>query len=112
MNNPEQPLHSFFTGFPGVLIRYLTKRYRFCYHEIVSKFEKLKLKIKNGQTVSYEEAEGLLLKLGFKMRSPGSSHFIFWKEGYEKNIALKKRSQLLSYQIRLLEEVLKKYEQE
>ena len=78
----------------------------------MSKFEKIKLKIKNGQSISYEEAESFLLKLGFKMRSPGSSHFIFWKEGYEKNISLKKRSQLLSYQIRMLEEVVKNYEQD
>ena len=78
----------------------------------MSKFEKIKLKIKNGQSISYEEAESFLLKLGFKMRSPGSSHFIFWREGYEKNISLKKRSQLLPYQIRMLEEVVKNYEQD
>lgn len=46
------------------------------------------------------------------MRSPGSSHFIFWKEGYEKNISLKKRPQLLLYQMRMLEEVVKDYEQD
>ena len=46
------------------------------------------------------------------MRSPGGSHFIFWKEGYEKNISLKKRAQLLPYQIRMLEEVVKNYEQD
>ncbi len=80
------------------------------YHKNMSKFEKLKLKIKNGQAISYEEAESFLLKLGFKVRSPGSSHFIFWKEGYEKNISIKKRSQLLPYQVRLLEEVLINYE--
>lgn len=77
----------------------------------MSKFEKIKLKIKNGQSISYEEAKSFLRKLGFKMRSPGSSHFIFWKEGYEKNISLKKRPQLLPYQIRMLEEVVKNYEQ-
>ena len=76
----------------------------------MSKFEKIKLKIKNGQTISFEEAESLLLKLGFKIRSPGSSHFVFWKAGYEKNISLKKRSQLLPYQIRMLEEVLNDHE--
>jgi hypothetical protein len=76
----------------------------------MSKFEKLKLKIKNGQAISYEEAESFLLKLGFKVRSPGNSHFIFWKEGYEKNISLKKRSQLLPYQVRMLEEVLNNHE--
>lgn len=77
----------------------------------MSKFEKLKLKIAKGQAISYEEAENFLLKIGFKVRSPGSSHFIFWKEGYEKNISLKKRPQLLTYQVRLLEEVLKNYEE-
>ncbi len=78
----------------------------------MSKFEKIKLKIKNGQNISYEEAESFLLKLGFKIRSPGSSHLVFWKEGYEKNISLKKRSQLLPYQIRMLEEVVKNNEQD
>jgi hypothetical protein len=78
----------------------------------MSKLEKLKQKIDNGQAISFEEAESVLLKLGFKIRSPGSSHFIFWKEGYEKNISLKKRSQLLPYQIRILKEVLKNHEQD
>lgn len=78
----------------------------------MSKFEKIKLKIKNGKCISYEEAESFLLRLGFNVRSPGSSHFVFWKEGYEKNISPKKRSQLFPYQIRILEEVLKNYEQD
>lgn len=77
----------------------------------MSKFEKIKLKIQNGQNISFDEAENFLLKLGFKVRSPGSSHFIFWKKGYDKNISLKKRSQLLPYQIRMLEEVILDYEQ-
>lgn len=76
----------------------------------MSKFDKLKQKIKNGQNISFEEAETFLLKLGFSIRSPGSSHFIFWKQGYEKNIALKRRPQLLPYQVKMLEEVLKDYE--
>lgn len=46
------------------------------------------------------------------MRSPESSHFIFWNEGYEKNITLKKRSLLLPNQMRMLEEVVKNYEQD
>jgi len=50
----------------------------------MSKFDKIKLKIKNGQSISFEEAKSFLLKLGFEMRSPGSSHFIFFKKGYEK----------------------------
>ncbi len=78
----------------------------------MSKFDKIKLKIKNGQAISFEEAENFLIKLGFKVRSPGSSHFIFWKEGYEKNISIKKRSQLFPYQMSLLKEVLTHYEQD
>jgi predicted RNA binding protein YcfA (HicA-like mRNA interferase family) len=63
----------------------------------MSKFEKIKQKIKNGQSVSYEEAESVLLKLGFDVRSRGSHH-VFSKDGYEKNISIKKRSELLPYE--------------
>jgi len=76
----------------------------------MSKFEKLKRKIQNHQSISYEEAENFLIKLGFKVRPTGSSHFVFWKTGYEKNISLKKRSQLKPYQLILLEEVLRHHE--
>lgn len=76
----------------------------------MSKFDKLKQKIKNGQNISFDEAEKFFTKLGFKIRSSGSSHFVFWKEGYDKNISIKKRPQLLSYQMRMLEEVLKDHE--
>lgn len=55
----------------------------------MSKLDKLKLKIKNCQPISFKEAEAFLLRLGFKVRSPGSSHFIFWNESYPKNISLK-----------------------
>ncbi len=78
----------------------------------MSKFEKLKQKIRNGQVVSFEEAESFLLRLGFKARSPGSSHIIFWEEGYERNISIKKRSELLPYQMCMLEEVLKDHEKD
>lgn len=71
----------------------------------MSKFDKLKQKIRNGQSISYEEAEAFLQKLGFSVRSSGSHH-VFFKDGYEKNISIKKRPQLLPYQMRLLEEVL------
>jgi len=39
-------------------------------------------------------------------------YFFSASEVYEKNISLKKRSQLLPYQIRMLEEVVKTYEQD
>lgn len=76
----------------------------------MSKFEKMKQKIKNGQAISYEEAENILLKIGFSVRSRGSHH-VFSKDGYEKNISIKKRPELLPYQIRLVEEALEYYEE-
>lgn len=78
----------------------------------MTKLDKLRQKIKNGQDISFEEAQGWLIKMGFQMRAPGSSHFVFWKEGYNKTISLKKRSQLYPYQIQLLQEVIKFYEQD
>lgn len=57
-------------------------------------------------TVSYADAEKILLKLGFDFRVRGS-HFVFGKSGYPNNVTLKKRSQLLPYQINMLVEVLK-----
>jgi predicted RNA binding protein YcfA (HicA-like mRNA interferase family) len=72
----------------------------------MSKFEKLIERILNGRSVSYSEAENLLKKLGFKMDSRGSHH-VFRKPGYPRNVTLKQRSELLSYQTMLLIEVLK-----
>ena len=75
----------------------------------MSKFEKLKLKIKNGQSISYEEAETCLLKLGFTVRSRGSHH-VFTKAGYCKNISIKKCPRLLSYQMDLIAEAIEAIE--
>ncbi len=75
----------------------------------MSKFEKLKLKIKNGQSISYEEAETCLLKLGFTVRSKGSHH-VFAKDGYPKNISIKKCPRLLSYQMNLIAEAIEAIE--
>ena len=76
----------------------------------MSKFEKLKQKIKDGKSISYEEAETILIKLGFMMRSNGS-HNVFSKVGYEKNISIKRRTELLPYQVRLVEEAVQCYEE-
>lgn len=76
----------------------------------MSKLEKLKLKIKNGQSISYQEAELLLIKLGFIHKTRGGSHHVFTKDGYPKNISIKKRNELLTYQMRLIEEALDYYE--
>lgn len=72
----------------------------------MSKLQKLIAKILEGRTVSYEEAENLLIHLGFKIRVRGSHH-VFCKDSYLKNVSIKRRSQLLTYQIRELKEVLK-----
>ena len=72
----------------------------------MSKFEKLVQSILNAEPISYNEAESLLKKLGFSLRIRGSHH-VFAKKAYEKNVSLKKRNQLLPYQVRLLQEVLK-----
>jgi len=74
----------------------------------MSKLQKLVQKILEGREVSYEEAETLLLKLGFEVDIRGSHH-VFRKKGYPRNVSIKRRSQLLPYQIRELKEVLRDY---
>ncbi len=72
----------------------------------MSKLEKLVQKVLEGRNVSYEEAETLLLKLGFDKEVRGSHH-VFRKSAYPKNVSLKRRSHLLPYQLRDLKEVLR-----
>lgn len=69
--------------------------------------KRLKLieKILAGKNFSYENAEKILINLGFALEIRGSHH-IFRKDGYLKNISLKRRSQLLSYQVEMLKEIL------
>lgn len=75
----------------------------------MSKWEKLIAKILNGQAVSYEEVENLLLRLGFDVEVCGSHH-VFRKKGYHRNVSIKRRSQLLPYQLRDVQEVLKDHD--
>jgi len=72
----------------------------------VSKLQKLVQKILKGRDVSYDEAEKLLLKLDFQLEIRGSHH-LFRKQGYLRNVSIKRRSQLLPYQITDLREVLR-----
>ncbi len=60
----------------------------------MSKIEKLIQKILNGQSTSYEEAEKLLIRLGFDLNIRGSHH-VFRKNGYLKTISIKRRAELL-----------------
>jgi hypothetical protein len=70
----------------------------------MSTAEKLIQKIFSENQVSYNEAEKLLLGLGYTLKTRGSHHG-FRKENF-KHIILKRRSQLLPYQIKDLQEVL------
>jgi len=72
----------------------------------MSKHEKLINEILNGKKISYADAEKILLRLHFELSVSGSHH-VFRKDGYRRSISLKRRSELLNYQIKLLQEVLK-----
>lgn len=68
-------------------------------------FEKLVEKILLRAQVSYDEAEIVMRELGFSVRSTGSHH-IFRKDGYRKNILIKRRRELHSHQLKDLRDVL------
>lgn len=74
----------------------------------MGKSEKLIKKILENRTVTYSEAEKVLFKLGYALEVC-SSHHVFRKKGYLKNISIKKRKQLLPYQLRDLKEVLREH---
>ncbi len=70
------------------------------------KIDKLILKILQNRSVSYNDAERILKNLGFEVIVCGSHH-VFRKKGYGKNISIKKRTELLPYQVRDIKEVLR-----
>ena len=71
----------------------------------MSKIEKLIQKIFAKQQVSYKDAEKILFELGYQLKISGSHH-VFRKYGH-KHITLKRRPQLLLYQIIDLQEALR-----
>ncbi len=75
----------------------------------MSKIEKLIRKILDGRTISYQEAETLLKRLGFEVEVCGSHH-VFRKKGYARNVSIKKRTELLPYQLNDLKEVLQDHD--
>ncbi len=75
----------------------------------MSQWQKLIQKILEGKNTSYEEAKNVLFHLGFELKIRGSHH-IFRKNGYIKNVSIKRRSQLLPYQMRDLKEILRDHE--
>lgn len=70
----------------------------------MSTLEKIIQKLLAGSSISYNDAEKILFALGFKLKIT-SSHHIFRKLGHNP-ISIKKRPELLTYQIKILEEVL------
>ena len=72
----------------------------------MSRIEKLIQKIISGKNVSYQEAENLLLSLGFQQKLEDLTT-IFRKQGYPRTITIKRRKLLYDYQIDDLKEVLK-----
>ncbi|MCB1114097.1 MAG: hypothetical protein KDK62_05010 [Chlamydiia bacterium] len=70
--------------------------------------DKLIKKILAGSSVSYQEAETILFLLDFELRICGSHH-VFGKKNYPKNVSLKIRKELLPYQVKMLQEVLKSH---
>ena len=72
----------------------------------MTQYDKLISDVLDGKRVSYKDAEKLLLRLHFKLSVSGSHH-IFRKEGYHRSVSLKRRAELLTYQVKMLREVLK-----
>ena len=72
----------------------------------MSTYEKLINQVLDGKKISYKDAEKILFRLHFELSVSGSHH-IFRKDGYRRSVSLKRRAELLSYQIKLLQEVLK-----
>lgn len=72
----------------------------------MSTYEKLINQILDGKKISYKDAEKILFRLHFELSIRGSHH-IFRKDGYHRSVSLKRRSELLNYQIKLIQEVLK-----
>ena len=72
----------------------------------MSKREKIIRKIMEERSVSFEEAQSLLIYLGYDERSNGSHH-VFTKDNHTP-VNLKKRTELLLYQLKDLQGALKK----
>ncbi len=72
----------------------------------MSSLEKLIKKIFSDSSISYNDAEKILFHLGFSLKIRGSHH-VFSKNKYVKNISIKKRKELYSYQVNDLRQVLR-----
>lgn len=72
----------------------------------MSSYDKLIAKILASRNISYKDAEKILIGLDFELSVTGSHH-IFRKKRYHRTVTLKRRSELLQYQIKLIQEVLK-----
>ena len=68
-------------------------------------FEKIIQNILSGRKISFRDEQKILFTLGFTVKASGS-HYIFRRPNTQYHISLKKRTELLAYQMRLLQEVL------
>lgn len=74
----------------------------------MTQLQKLVRKIFTDSVIRYNEAEKILLHLGYRLRIT-SSHHIFKKDN-AKQIVLKKRAELLEYQVIELRGAILNYE--
>jgi len=69
--------------------------------------DKIIQKVLDNNQISYKDAERILLSLGFQLKITGSHH-VFRKPGTPYNVSLKKRPQLLRYQVKIIRKILMK----
>ena len=77
-------------------------------HTILMMLESKKGTVKFGhkpKVLTYKDAEKILFELGYELKVSGSHH-VFRKTGY-KHVTIKRRPQLLPYQLTDLQEVLR-----
>ena len=73
----------------------------------MSKRDKIIEKILNDKTISFEEAKGLLLHLGYIERSRGLHHS--FSKIDQNTLTLTNKRELKKYQLRILREVLENH---
>jgi predicted RNA binding protein YcfA (HicA-like mRNA interferase family) len=79
-----------------------------CYHVYMTKQEKLINKILEEKSITFEEAQKVLLSLGYTERTPkgGSSHVTFTKSPNQIITLVKTQKPLKKYLIKLIKEAI------
>jgi hypothetical protein len=73
----------------------------------VSKRDKLIQKILSNQTITFSEADKVLIILGYISECPGSSHITYRKDA-NNLITLVIRKELKPYEVKKIQDILKK----